>query len=144
MFTYSDNTNYNLNFYYFIVSIWDFIYSAIIHVSDVSDGNYSCVWCQWWQLFMCLMSVMEFCVLSTVPITAPSFDETMEFALSVAMVDTHRVLQARETTARECTSGGHLAWGGQSRVHRWYGNCKFIEVLKCIPFSSSFPCFQSS
>jgi hypothetical protein len=45
MFTYSDNTNYNLNFYYFIVPIfnWDVIYSAaIIHVSDVSDGIFTC------------------------------------------------------------------------------------------------------
>jgi hypothetical protein len=39
MFTYSDNTSYNLNFYYFTVSIFcDFIYSVLIH--------------------MCLMSVM--------------------------------------------------------------------------------------
>jgi hypothetical protein len=34
------------------------------------------------------------------PITAPSFDETTEFALSVAVVDTRRVLRARETTVR--------------------------------------------
>jgi hypothetical protein len=44
---------------------------------------------------MCLMSV-----LSKAPIIAPSFDETSEFALSVAVVDTRRVLRGRETTAR--------------------------------------------
>jgi hypothetical protein len=32
-------------------------------------------------------------------ITAPSFDEIPEFALSVAVVDARRVLRARETTA---------------------------------------------
>jgi hypothetical protein len=32
--------------------------------------------------------------------TAPSFDETSEFALSVSVVDARRVLRARETTAR--------------------------------------------
>jgi hypothetical protein len=39
--------NYNMNFYYFIVSQFnsDIIYSAIIHVSDVSDdadGIFAC------------------------------------------------------------------------------------------------------
>jgi hypothetical protein len=38
-------------------------------------------------------------MLSTVPITAPSFDETSEFALSVAVADMRRVLRLRETTA---------------------------------------------
>jgi hypothetical protein len=33
-------------------------------------------------------------------ITAPSFDETSQFVLSVAVVDTRRVLRARETTLR--------------------------------------------
>jgi hypothetical protein len=33
---------------------------------------------------------------STAPITAPSFDEASEFALSVAVVD----MRVRETTAR--------------------------------------------
>jgi hypothetical protein len=67
MFAYSDNTNYNLNFYYFIVPIfnWDIIYSAIIHVSDVSDDPD--------EIFAC----------STAPITAPSFDETSEFTLCI-------------------------------------------------------------
>jgi hypothetical protein len=52
-------------------------------VSDVSDdihGTFAC--------------------LSTAPITVPSFDETSEFALSVAVVDMRSVLRARETTAR--------------------------------------------
>jgi hypothetical protein len=47
---------------------------------------------------MCLMSVMtpmEFRLLSTAPITAPSFEETSEFALSVAVVDTRSLAGAR-------------------------------------------------
>jgi hypothetical protein len=40
MFTYSDNTNYNLNFYYFIVRF---------NLIEISFNQ---------QLFMCLMSVM--------------------------------------------------------------------------------------
>jgi hypothetical protein len=36
MFTYSDNTSYNLNFYYFFQFICDFIYSAIIHMCLMS------------------------------------------------------------------------------------------------------------
>jgi hypothetical protein len=52
MFTYSDNTNYNRNFYYFIVPIfnWDIIYSAMIHVSDIvmefSRAEYSALFRQ--------------------------------------------------------------------------------------------------
>jgi hypothetical protein len=39
-------------------------------------------------------------VLSTAPITAPSFDETAGICAIVAVVDTRRVLRARETTVR--------------------------------------------
>jgi hypothetical protein len=39
-------------------------------------------------------------MLSTAPITAPSFDETSGICAIVAVVDTRRVLRARETTAR--------------------------------------------
>jgi hypothetical protein len=47
MFTYSDNTNYNLNFYYFIVSIYlrFHLFSNYSYVSDVSDdpdGIFAC------------------------------------------------------------------------------------------------------
>jgi hypothetical protein len=77
MFTYSDNTNYNLNFYCFIVSI-----QLRFHLF----GNYSCIWWQWWNF--------------RVPSTAPSFVETPEFAPSVAVVDMRRVLRVWETTAR--------------------------------------------
>jgi hypothetical protein len=47
MFTYSDNTNYNLNFYYFIVSIylWFHLFGNFSYVSDVSDGIFAC-WVQ--------------------------------------------------------------------------------------------------
>jgi hypothetical protein len=46
---------------------------------------------------MCLMSVMRWNVrvLSTAPITAPYFDETPAFALSVAMVDMRSLAGAR-------------------------------------------------
>jgi hypothetical protein len=67
MFTYSDNTSYNLNFCYFIVSsyLWFHLF-----------GNYSYVsWCQWWPRW-------NFRVLSTAPITAPSSTKQPEFALS--------------------------------------------------------------
>jgi hypothetical protein len=76
MFTYSDNTNYNLNFYYFIfpIYLWFNLFGNYSYVSDVSD----------------------FRVLST----APSFDETAGICAIVAVVDTRRVLRARETTAR--------------------------------------------
>jgi hypothetical protein len=37
---------------------------------------------------------------STAPITAPSFDEATGICATVAMVDTRRVLRARDTTAR--------------------------------------------
>jgi hypothetical protein len=39
MFTYSDNTNYNLNFYYLIVSIYlrFHLFGNYSYVSDVSD-----------------------------------------------------------------------------------------------------------
>jgi hypothetical protein len=39
-------------------------------------------------------------MLSTALITAPSFDETSRICAIVAVVDTRRVLRARETTAR--------------------------------------------
>jgi hypothetical protein len=47
MFTYSDNTNYNLNFYYFIVSILlrfhlFLNYSYVSDVSDDLDGIFAC------------------------------------------------------------------------------------------------------
>jgi hypothetical protein len=47
MFTYSDNTNYNLNFYYFIVSIYSRFhlfgnYSYMSDVSDDPDGIFAC------------------------------------------------------------------------------------------------------
>jgi hypothetical protein len=47
---------------------------------------------------MCLMSVMT--SMSTAPITEPSFDETARICAIPAVVDTRRVLRARETTAR--------------------------------------------
>jgi hypothetical protein len=78
LFTYSDNTNYNLNFYYLLLQFnWDFIYSAIIHVSDVSDDPGG--------IFACC----------TASITAPSFDKQPEYALSVAVVDTRSLAGAR-------------------------------------------------
>jgi hypothetical protein len=75
MFTYSDNTNYNLN---------------LIEISFIR------------QLFMCLMSVMTPMEFSPAEYSA---DYSALFrrnihALSVAVVDTRRVLRARETTAR--------------------------------------------
>jgi hypothetical protein len=47
MFTYSDNTNYNLNFCYFIVSIylWFHLFDNYSYVSDVGDdpdGMFAC------------------------------------------------------------------------------------------------------
>jgi hypothetical protein len=63
--------------------ICDFIYSAIIH--------------------MCLMSVMTSMEFSRAEYSADhsaSFDETAEICTISAVVDTRRVLQARETTAR--------------------------------------------
>jgi hypothetical protein len=48
MFAYSDNTNYNLNFYYFIVSIYLRFhlfggnYSYVSDVSDDPDGIFAC------------------------------------------------------------------------------------------------------
>jgi hypothetical protein len=47
MCTYSDNTNYNLNLYYFIVSIYLRFhlfgnYSHVSNVSDGSDGIFAC------------------------------------------------------------------------------------------------------
>jgi hypothetical protein len=87
MFTYSDNTNYNLNFYYFIVSFNLFEISFIRQLLI-------CVWCQWWN----------FRVLST----APSFDETVGICAIVAVVDTRRVLRARETIACEGSVVDHV------------------------------------
>jgi hypothetical protein len=58
---------------------WDFIYSAIIHVSDVSDDRDVIFACQ---------------------VQRPLSTKQPEFVLSVAVVDTRRVLWARETTAR--------------------------------------------
>jgi hypothetical protein len=81
MFTYSDNTNYNLNFYYFIVSIYSrfHLFGNYLYVSDVSDDPDG---------------------MSTAPIIAPSFDKTAGICAIVAVVDTRRVLRVRETTAR--------------------------------------------
>jgi hypothetical protein len=62
---------------------WDFIYSAIIHVSDVSDDPN--------VIFACQVQRRSQRPLST---------KHPEFALSVAVVDTRRVLRERETTAR--------------------------------------------
>jgi hypothetical protein len=45
---------------------------------------------------------------STVPITVPSFDETSELTLSVAVVDMRRVLRARETTVRGVYPSGGI------------------------------------
>jgi hypothetical protein len=77
MFTYSDDTNYNLNFYYFIVSIylWFHLFGNYSYASDVG---------------------CNFRVLSS----EPSFDDTTGICAIVAVVDTRRVLRARETTAR--------------------------------------------
>jgi hypothetical protein len=52
-----------------------------------------CVWCQWWPRW-------NFRVLSTASITLPSFDETARICAIPTVVDTRRVLRARETTAR--------------------------------------------
>jgi hypothetical protein len=78
MFTYSDNTNYNLNFYYFIVSIYlrFCLFGNYSYVSDVSD-------------------MMEFRILSIAPITAPSFDETSKIWAIVAVVDTRSLAGTR-------------------------------------------------
>jgi hypothetical protein len=75
MFTYSDNTNHNLNFYYFIVSIYlrFHLFGNYLYASDVSDDP------QW-----------NFRVRNT----APSFDETAGICAIVAVVDTGRVLRA--------------------------------------------------
>jgi hypothetical protein len=80
IFTYSDNTNYNLNFNYFIVSIylWFNLFGNYSYVSDVSDDP------RW-----------NFRVLSTAPITAPSFDETAGICAIVAVVDTRSLVGAR-------------------------------------------------
>jgi hypothetical protein len=50
---------------------------------------------------MCLMSVMTSMEFSraVLPITAPSFDEIARICSIPAVVDTRRLLQARETTA---------------------------------------------
>jgi hypothetical protein len=61
MLTYSDNANYNLNLYYFIVSIY-LRFHLFGNYSYVSDDSAD--------------SDEIFRVLSTAPITAPSFDET--------------------------------------------------------------------
>jgi hypothetical protein len=61
----------------------DFIYSAIIHVSDVSDDHDG--------IFACRVQRRSQRRLST---------KQPEFALSVTVVDTRGVLRARETTAR--------------------------------------------
>jgi hypothetical protein len=47
MSTYSDNTSYNLNFYYFIVSIYlrFHLFGNYSYVSNVSDGIFAC-WVQ--------------------------------------------------------------------------------------------------
>jgi hypothetical protein len=95
MFTYSDNTNYNLNFYNFIVSFNLFEISFIRQL-------FICVWGQWWPRW-------NFRVLSTAPITAPSFDETSGICAIVAVVEC-RVLRARETTARGECNGNHKLW----------------------------------
>jgi hypothetical protein len=76
MFTYSGNTNYNLNFYYFTVSIY-----LRFHLF----GNYSCVWCQCHDpdgIFACRVQ-------------RPLSTKHPEFALSVAVVDTRSLAGAR-------------------------------------------------
>jgi hypothetical protein len=77
MFTYSDKSEFLL-FYCLNLFAISFIRQLFI-----------CVWCQWWPRW-------NFRVLST----APSFDETAGICAIVAVVDTRRVLRARETTAR--------------------------------------------
>jgi hypothetical protein len=55
------------------------------------------------QLIICLLSVMTPMEFSRAEYSADhsaSFDETSEFALAVAVVDTRRILRAREITAR--------------------------------------------
>jgi hypothetical protein len=61
-------------------------------------------------------------VLSTAPITVPSFDETFEFALSVAVVDTCRVMRVRETTARGVYHGtvGSPLMRDSTSISVWY------------------------
>jgi hypothetical protein len=97
MFTYSDNTNYNLNFYYFIVSIYlrFYFFGNYSYVSDVSDDP-------------------DGILLSTAPITAPSIDEIAGICAIVAVVDTRRVLRVQETTASgECNM--YLMLAGSNR-----------------------------
>jgi hypothetical protein len=87
---YSTQDQHFANMFAFWISIillfqfnWFFIYSAIIHVSDVSDdpdGIFACRIQRWSQ--------------------RPLSMKHPEFALSVAVVDTRRVLRARETTPR--------------------------------------------
>jgi hypothetical protein len=77
MFTYSDNTNNNLNFYYFIVS------SYLIEISFIRE------------LFMCLMSAMEFSRAEYSRSQRPLSTKHPEFALSVAVVDTRSLAGAR-------------------------------------------------
>jgi hypothetical protein len=62
---------------------WDFIYSAIIHVSDVSDDPD--------RIFACWVQCRS---------QRPPSTKHPEFALPVAAVDTRRVLRPWETTAR--------------------------------------------
>jgi hypothetical protein len=81
MFTYSDLAGIQA------LTILIIIWISIILVFQFNWDITSAI------IHMCLMSVMT-------PITAPSFGETFEFALSVVVVDTRRVLRARETTAR--------------------------------------------
>jgi hypothetical protein len=63
-------------------------------------------------------------VLSTVPITAPSFDETARICTIVAVVDTRSVLQVCETTPRGVyyrvcqTIEGNKAIYGHLELHR--------------------------
>jgi hypothetical protein len=71
--------NILVRFFILLISPWDLIYSAIIHVSDVSDG-----------IFACRVHRRSQRPLST---------KHPEFALSVAVVDMCRILRVWETTA---------------------------------------------
>jgi hypothetical protein len=96
---------------------WDFIYSAIIHVSDVSDDPDG--------IFTCWVQRRSQCPLSM---------KHRVFALSVVVVDTHRVLRVRETTVRGVNRMiCPLSVGKRTEQLKTLFFCQFFPVLKLKP-----------
>jgi hypothetical protein len=104
IFTYSDNTNYNLNFYYILLFqfICDFIYSAIIQ--------------------MCMMSVMTPMAFSRAEYSADHSALIRRNRRNLRYRSSGWVLRALETTARGvysftyawCPTAGNIAPGARS------------------------------